>query len=54
MIRSAQFQKALLWALAVALLAVGLAYLAHGTQRAWRLDNGIGKQARHLEFSLFA
>ena len=54
MIRSAQFQKALLWALAVALLAGGLAYLANGTPRAWRLDNGIGKQARHLEFSLFA
>ena len=54
MIRSAQFQKALLWALAVALLPGSLAYLANGTQRAWRLDNGISKQARHLEFSLFA
>ena len=54
MIRSAQFQKALFWALAVALLAGGLAYLAHGTPRARRLDNGIGMQARHLEFSLFA
>ena len=40
--------------LAVALLPGGLAYLDHGTQRARRLDNGIGKQARHLEFSLFA